>query len=145
MLAFKSTILVPGVSKAANVLEREAGCEVVNVGHRRPKHLDHPGATGFLHLLHQDVPRADALGLHRDQEEGGGADGLEKVSQKIKSSSLPLTNHLSQDDRARPHVLYVHLLQLQPVHTEEPERRLPELAGRRHHPFTCNTFCRNSS
>ena len=83
-----TTILHPGVSKTAAVLEREAGCEVVNFGHRRPKHLDHPRAAGLLHLLHQDVPRADALGVHGDQKKGGrGADGLEKVSQEFNPAA----------------------------------------------------------
>ena len=77
---FTSSVPHPGVSKTAKILERETGCQVVNVGHGRTKHLDHPGAPRLLHLLHENVPRADAVGVHGDQEEGGGADGLEKVS-----------------------------------------------------------------
>ena len=52
---------------------------------------------------------------------------------------------LSQDDWAWPHILNLHLLQLQPVHAEELERFLPELARRCHHPFTNKTFCGDSS
>ena len=52
---------------------------------------------------------------------------------------------LSQDDWAWPHILNLHLLQLQPVHAEELERFLPELARRCHNPFTNKTFCGDSS
>ena len=50
---------------------------------------------------------------------------------------------ISQDDWTRPHILYVHLLQLQPVHAEEPQRRVSEPSGCCAHAL--KTLCRDSS